>query len=101
MEKITLGNLKVTKKSGVSERYEANKVFLGIYRAVNESKWISKDKARIITNTVTSKVEEELIKLKKEYITSKQIGNLVLRVLKAVSNEGYLRFLPYFKKSAS
>jgi transcriptional regulator NrdR family protein len=101
MEKITLGNLKVTKKSGVSERYDTYKVFFGIYRAVNESKWISKDKARIITNTVTSKVEEELIKLKKEYISSKQIGNLVLRVLKAVSNEGYLRFLPYFKKSVS
>ncbi|MDP1743643.1 MAG: ATP cone domain-containing protein [Candidatus Amesbacteria bacterium] len=101
MEKITLGNLKVTKKSGIAERYDSNKIFLGIFRAVNESKWISRNKARIITKIVTDKAEQELIKLRREYISSKQIGGIVLKVLKVASNEGYLRFLPYFKRQSS
>ncbi len=98
MEKITLGNLKVTKKSGISERYDVNKVFLGIHRAVNESKWITREKGREITKTVTEKTEHELIKMKKDYIASKQIGKIVLRILKTTSEEGYLRFLAFFTK---
>jgi transcriptional regulator NrdR family protein len=101
MEKITLGNLKVVKKNKKTERYDQNKIYLGVFRAVNESKWISRDQARIITRTVTDTTERELIKMKKDYISSKQIGVLVLRILKSVSDEGYLRFLPYFKKSIS
>lgn len=101
MEKITLGNLKVIKKTKKSERFDRNKIYLGIFRAVNESKWISRDQGRIIAKIVTDTVEQELIKMKKDYVSSKQIGAIVLRVLKLVSNEGYLRFLPYFKKSTS
>lgn len=101
MERITLGNLKVVKKTKKSEKFDRNKIYLGIFRAVNESKWISRDQARSITKIVTDMVEQELIKMKKDYISSKQIGALVLRILKSVSNEGYLRFLPYFKRSIS
>lgn len=98
MEKIVLGNLKILKKSCVSERYDRDKIYLGIYRAVSESKWISRDKERKITNSVTEEVEKQLICLKKDYISSKKIGNIVLKELKIVSKEGYLRFLAFFMK---
>ena len=101
MERIVLANLKIIKKSGQSERYDKSKIYLGIYRAVNESKWISRSSARKITQIVTDKVEMELIRLCKEYIKGQTVGKLIMKILKSITHEGYLRFSAYFIKQAS
>ena len=63
-------------KTKKSERFDRNKIYLGIFRAVNESKWISRDQGRIIAKIVTDTVEQELIKMKKTMFLANKLEPL-------------------------
>ncbi len=89
-EKPDLGFIKVIKKSGSKERYSRAKLFAGIYGA-----YLSiKNKENTVDET-TDEVEANLLDVKQKEITSQQIAEVVLPILKRRNMAAFVRFLAY------
>lgn len=96
LERIFVANVTVIKKSGKSERFDPQKIFLGICHAGHESKRLSKDQIRSVAAIVVHEIEAEVINTNKHSIKSQVIGKSVLSKLQKRSPELYHRFKAYF-----
>ncbi len=97
-ERIDLSNLIVIKKSGETERFKRNKLYSGIYGATIGSKIPNRE---IKVSEITRLAEKEILALKKKKITSQEIADIVLKILKEKQMSTFLRFLAYHKKISS
>lgn len=95
-EQLSLTGVKVIKRSGRSERFISDKIFLGICHAGNESKRLTSDQVREIATGVTEKIKLEIIRSKCDRIKTRHLGRLILQHIKPVSLEIYYRFRAYF-----
>jgi transcriptional repressor NrdR len=77
----------VIKKDGRREPFDREKVRRGILRAI-EKRPISID----IVNRLVDQVEREMLRRQKEEISSKVIGNAILKRLKRIDKVAWLRF---------
>lgn len=95
-ERVESPRLKVIKRNGTSEDYSRQKLSHGIHLALEK---------RPVTCTqiesIIDDIEHEITKLKTRYISSKQVGNLVISKLKAADEVAYLRFLSVYKSFGS
>jgi transcriptional repressor NrdR len=86
-EKVRGNVLWVIKKDGRREAFDRDKVKRGILRAV-EKRPISMD----LVDDIVEGVEREMLRSKKEEVSSKSIGRAVLKKLKRVDKVAWLRF---------
>lgn len=86
-EKVKDKFLWVVKKDGSREPFEKEKVKKGILRAV-EKRPVSMD----LVNNIIDRVEREMLKKGSEEISSKSIGQAVMRKLKTIDKVSWLRF---------
>ncbi|HOE74582.1 MAG TPA: transcriptional regulator NrdR [bacterium] len=91
-ERIEPIKFMVTKKDGSSEPYDRNKVIRGISLAT-EKRGIS---PRTIERLVDS-IEQQLIQAGEGTITSRNIGDLVIKHLKKLDEVSYIRFASVYK----
>jgi len=77
----------VIKKDGRREPFEKEKIKRGLLRAI-EKRPISLD----LVNEIVDQVESEMMKAEKEEITSRTIGQAVLKRLKKIDKVAWLRF---------
>jgi transcriptional repressor NrdR len=89
-EKPDLGFIKVEKKSGRRERYSRAKLFAGIYGA-----YLSIPSKETTVDEVTDEVEANLLDTRQKDLTSQEIAEIVLPVLKKRNMAAFLRFLAY------
>jgi len=94
-EKVELLNLLVVKKDGRREAYDRDKIIRGIIKAC-EKLPISKEE---IENLV-SKIEQEIETKYSSEVTSKKIGQLVMRELKKLDKVAYIRFASVYREFA-
>lgn len=86
-EEVKRAVLWIIKKDGKREPFDKEKLRRGILRS------IEKRPVSISTvNEVTDELERELLKAEKEEVTSKFVGNLVLKKLKRIDKVAWLRF---------
>lgn len=86
-EEVKSAVLWIIKKDGKREPFDKEKLRRGILRS------IEKRPVSISTvNEVTDEIERELLKAEKEEVTSKFVGNLVLKKLKRIDKVAWLRF---------
>lgn len=77
----------VIKKDGRREPFEKEKIKRGILRAI-EKRPVSLD----LVNDVLDQVEAEMKRAEKEEVTSRSIGDAVLKRLKRIDKVAWLRF---------
>lgn len=93
-EVVDLSHLVVVKKSGRVEKFSRVKLFAGIYGAASGSRMPQMEK---YIDIITEHVERELLALRKKKLSSLEIGEVVLDVLRREHISTFLRFLSRFK----
>lgn len=86
-EEVKKSVLWIIKKDGKREPFDKEKVKRGILRAV-EKRPVSLE----LVNETVNEVERELLKAMKEEVTSKTVGNTILKRLKKIDKVAWLRF---------
>lgn len=86
-ESVKQSVLWVIKRDGKREPFDKEKVRRGILRAI-EKRPVSLD----LVSEVADEVEREMLKAEKEEISSKTIGNAVLKRLKKIDKVAWLRY---------
>jgi transcriptional repressor NrdR len=94
-EQVEILNLTVVKRDGKKEDYKKEKLEEGISRAVN--KRLEEEDLAVLVSDVETEINAE----GKCEVTSKEIGEIVLRKLKEKDEVAYLRFASVFKSFGS
>ncbi len=92
-ERIETQPIVVIKKDGTSQPFDRNKIFSGLIRACV--------KRNISTQTlekIVNEIETEIKNKPSKEITSKEIGDLVLKHLKNLDKVAYVRFASVYKQ---
>ncbi|HOK56273.1 MAG TPA: transcriptional regulator NrdR [bacterium] len=92
-EEIDLKPLIVVKKDGRRERFNREKLIIGIQKAC-EKRPISTDKI----NEIVEDIEKELRQKYENEVTSKEIGKSVIKKLKKLDKVAYIRFASVYQE---
>jgi transcriptional repressor NrdR len=92
-EYVEVIELMVRKKDGKLERFDVNKIIRGMQKAC-EKRPVSLDKI----NESASLVRQELMLRGPEEISSKEVGDLVMKYLKKLDRIAYIRFASVYKQ---
>lgn len=95
-ETIESPRLRVLKKDGNIEQFCSEKLARGIKLALEKRPFSEEQIKDIITQ-----IEQQVISLKKNPVPSREIGNIVLEILRKKDDVAYLRFLSVYKKFGS
>jgi len=95
-ERVESPKIQVVKRDLAIEKYNRTKLAKGVYLAL-EKRPVSKDQIE----TLIDDVEYEVSKLKTKVITSRQLGDIVIKKLKESDEVAYLRFLSVYKSFGS
>lgn len=90
-ERIEPIKVTVAKSNGMSEPFDRNKIIKGVAIASNGR--VKREDIEKLADEVESKVSEETSNL----VTSKKIGNMVIKKLKKLDEISYLRFTSVYK----
>jgi transcriptional repressor NrdR len=85
-EKIESFERYVMKKDGRRERFDRNKVLVGITKACEKRKISQEDIEKIVTEL------EEKINISKKDVSTKKIGEFIIKRLKRLDKIAYIRF---------
>ncbi|RMD59001.1 transcriptional repressor NrdR [Candidatus Parcubacteria bacterium] len=91
-EEMEILDLIVVKQNGKREVYSRDKLMAGLKKAL-EKRPITNDEFKRLIHWI----ERDLQKLRKSEITSKQIGQIVMKHLKKVDQVGYIRFASVYE----
>ncbi|MEM0313444.1 MAG: transcriptional regulator NrdR [Candidatus Bathyarchaeia archaeon] len=92
-EYIEAVELMVRKKDGRLERFDINKIIRGLQKAC-EKRPVSMEQIR----ELAEKVRQELMLMGKEEVSSREIGDLVMKHLKGLDRVAYIRFASVYRR---
>lgn len=92
-EKIETKDLRVIKKDGSREQFDSEKIRRGIIKAC-EKRHVSLDKIESVVHDIESKLRSS----NKKEISSKVIGELVMKALKKLDEVAYIRFASVYRE---
>ena len=91
-EEIEILDLSIVKRDGRKETYGREKLVKGLKKSL-EKRPITEEKFKKLVNHI----ERDLQKLRKNEITSNQIGQIVMKQLKRVDQVAYIRFASVYQ----
>lgn len=94
-EEVELLDLTVVKRDGRTQPYMREKMESGIRKAF-EKRPLSREDYR----ELVSKIEQDIQKLGKQEISSKEIGNIVMKKIKNLDQVAYIRFASVYRQFA-
>jgi transcriptional repressor NrdR len=92
-EYVETVELMVRKKDGKLERFDVNKIIRGLQKAC-EKRPVTMDQI----NELAGLVRQSIMLKGKDEITSKEIGDLVMKYLRELDRIAYIRFASVYKK---
>jgi len=92
-EYVETVELMVKKKDGRLERFDLNKIVRGLQKAC-EKRPVTMEQIR----ELAERVRQDLMLLGKEELSSREIGDLVVKHLKSVDRVAYIRFASVYKR---
>lgn len=92
-EEVEILNLTVIKNDGHEESYSKEKIINGLHKAL-EKRGIPAERFLQTTAVVERDIQ---LKAKNDKITSKEIGEIVMRHLKKLDKVGYIRFASVYR----
>jgi transcriptional repressor NrdR len=94
-EEMELLDLKVSKRDGTTQAYEREKIESGIRKAF-EKRPLSRDDF----HALISGIEQDIQKSGKQQISTRDIGNIVMKRIKSKDQVAYIRFASVYRKFA-
>ena len=94
-EEMEILDLMVVKTDGRTEAYMREKIESGIHKAF-EKRPLTRDDF----HALISGIEQDIQKMGKNQITSKEIGNIVMRRIKSKDQVAYIRFASVYRQFA-
>lgn len=94
-EEMEILDLAVVKRDGRTEAYMREKIESGIRKAFEKRPLTRDDFHSLIAG-----IEQDIQKSGKEQITSKEIGNIVMKRIKVKDQVAYIRFASVYRKFA-
>ncbi len=91
-EGIEILDLIIVKRDGRREAYSREKLISGLKKSL-EKRPITEERFKKLVNAI----ERDLQKLRKNEITSKQVGKIVMKNLKKVDQVAYIRFASVYE----
>ena len=91
-EEIELLGVSVVKSDGRKESYSRDKLMRGLKKAIEKRKHGSERFRRLV-----SSIERDLQRLRKEVVTSHNIGTIVMKRLKSFDKVAYIRFASIYE----
>jgi transcriptional repressor NrdR len=91
-EYIETVELMVKKKDEMSERFDVNKIVRGLQKAC-EKRPVTMEQI----HELAERVRQDVVALGKDEVTSREIGDLVMKHLKKVDRVAYIRFASVYK----
>ncbi|MCU0679798.1 MAG: transcriptional regulator NrdR [Planctomycetes bacterium] len=91
-EEMEIMDLMVVKRDGRREYYKRDKIISGLKKAL-EKRPITDDQFKKLLNSI----ELELQRLKKNEVTSQQIGQIIMKCLKKVDQVAYIRYASVYE----
>ncbi|HMB66260.1 MAG TPA: transcriptional regulator NrdR [Patescibacteria group bacterium] len=91
-EEIELLDLVIVKRGGEKESYSREKLIRGLNKAL-EKRPITKDRFKKLIHLI----ERDLQKKSKNEISSRQVGEVVMRQLKKIDKVAYIRFASVYE----
>jgi transcriptional repressor NrdR len=92
-EYVETVELMVKKKDGRLERFDLNKIVRGLQKAC-EKRPVTMEQI----HELAERVRQDLMLLGKEEVSSREIGDLVMKHLKSVDRVAYIRFASVYKQ---
>jgi transcriptional repressor NrdR len=92
-EYVEIVELMVKKKDGRSERFDLNKIVRGLQKACEKTP-VTMDQI----HEATEHVRQDLMALGKEEVSSREIGDLVMKYLKKLDRIAYIRFASVYRE---
>lgn len=92
-ERIETQPIAVIKKDGTRQPFDRNKILSGLIRAC-----IKRNISTNTLNKIVDDIEIEIKNMPSNEISSKEIGNLVLKRLKKLDKVAYIRFASVYKQ---
>ncbi|MBI4100773.1 transcriptional repressor NrdR [Candidatus Microgenomates bacterium] len=92
-ERVESAPLIVIKKDGRREQFSRDKLEMGVIKAAEKTMTAMEDVKKLV-----DEVERELRNLQGIEISSKNIGQLVMRKLKLINKIAYIRFASVYRK---
>jgi len=91
-EEIEILDLSVVKRDGRKEVYDKDKLVRGLRKAL-EKRSITEEKFKQLVNSV----ERDIQALRKNEVTSGQIGQIIMKYLRKVDQVAYIRFASVYQ----
>jgi transcriptional repressor NrdR len=95
-EKIESPQIMVIKKNDTKQPFSREKIVTGVYRACT-----GRPVPELKIEKLADEIEEKLNELDSDEITSKKIGEMVIKRLKKIDEVAYLRFASVYKSFGS
>jgi transcriptional repressor NrdR len=92
-EYVETVELMVKKKDGRSERFDLNKIVRGLQKAC-EKRPVTMDQI----HELAERVRQDLVALGKDEVSSREIGDSVVKHLKKLDRVAYIRFASVYKE---
>lgn len=92
LEEVELLDIVVVKRDGSRESYSRDKVEKGIFQSLIKRPYTKEKFDRLI-----SAIERDIQKKKKREITSKEVGELVMKHLRRFDKVAYIRFASIYR----
>ena len=92
-EEVEILDLMIVKRDGRRESYNREKLTSGLKKSL-EKRAVTDDKFKQLIHGI----ERDLQKLKKSEITSRQVGQLVMKQLKKVDQVAYIRYASVYEQ---
>ena len=92
VEEVELLDIAVVKRNGQREGYSRDKINIGIKMALSKRPYLQDDFHRLVNS-----IERDIQKKKSREISSKEIGDIIMKHLRSFDKVAYIRFASVYR----
>lgn len=92
IEQIEILDLMVVKRDGSKQPYSRNKIIQGLRKALEKRSYTEESFQNLI-----SRIEREIHKTRKDELTTRNIGEIIMKKLEGFDQVGYIRYASVYR----
>ncbi len=92
IEQIEILDLTVVKRDGSKQPYNREKIIMGLRKALEKRSYTEEN-----FNNLVARIEREIHKTRKDELTTKHIGEIIMKKLEAFDQVGYIRYASVYR----
>jgi transcriptional repressor NrdR len=92
IEQVEILDLTVVKRDGSKQPYAREKIIQGLRKALEKRSYTEEN-----FNNLVARVEREIHKARKDELTSRHIGEIIMKKLETFDQVGYIRYASVYR----